>query len=128
MPGLQIESFCVWYEVCGVRGEKNATLQRIRKKYTYEMDKINAENYVKCSKKVLKKCLKVCGKAIHLPRLNDGRVRNREKKCVFLDLKLMFLANFMQNTSTKSNSIVHNLFCNVIDNRCRPVICVTQGV
>ena len=86
MPGLQIENFCVWYEVCGVRGEKSATLQRIRKKYTYEMDKKNAQNYVKCSKKVLKKRLKMRGKAIHLPGLNDGRVRNREKKnCVFLE-------------------------------------------
>ena len=64
---------------------KSASLQRIRKKYTYEMDEINAQNYVKCSKKVLKKCLKMCGKAIHLPRLNDGRVRNREKNCVFLE-------------------------------------------
>ena len=26
----------------------------------------------------------MCGKAIHLPRLNDERVRNREKKlCIF---------------------------------------------
>ena len=63
---------------------------------------------MKCSKKVLKKCLKVCGKAIHLPRLNDGRVRNREKNCV--------LDNFKQNTSKKSNSIMHNLFCIVNDN------------
>ena len=39
-------------------------------------------------KKVLKKGLKVCGKAIPLPRLNDGRVRNREKNCVFLEKKL----------------------------------------
>ena len=85
MPGLQIGNYCVWYEICSVRGEKNATLQRIRKKYTHEMDKKNAQNYVKCSKKVLKKCLNVCGKAIHLPRLNDGRVRNREKNCVFLE-------------------------------------------
>ena len=58
-------------------------LQRIRKKHTYEMDKINDQNYVKCSEKVLKTCLKVCGKAIHLPRLNDGRVKNREKMSVF---------------------------------------------
>ena len=83
MPGFQIENYCVWYEVCSVRGEKNATLQRIRKKYTYEMDKINAQNYMKGSKKVLKNCLKVCGKAIHITRLNDGRVENREKNCVF---------------------------------------------
>ena len=43
--------FIVWYENCSVRGEKKATLQRIRKKYTYEMDKINAQNYMKFSKK-----------------------------------------------------------------------------
>ena len=49
------------------------------------MDKIKAQNYVKRSKKKLKKCLKVCRKAIHLPRLNDGRVRNREKNGVFLE-------------------------------------------
>ena len=84
MSGFQIEIYCVWYEICSVRGEKNANLQRIRKKYTYEMDKINAQKYVKCSEKVLKKCLKVCGKANHLPRLNDGRVRNREKN-LFLE-------------------------------------------
>ena len=53
------------------------------------MDKINVQNYVKCSKKVLKNCLKVCGKAIHLPLLNDGRVRNREKNCVFLEKKIV---------------------------------------
>ena len=47
------------------------------------MDKINAQNYIKFSKKVLKKCLKVCGRAIHIPRLNDGRVKNREKMCIF---------------------------------------------
>ena len=35
--------------------------------------------------KVLKKCLKVCGRAIHLPRLNDERVRNREKKLCILE-------------------------------------------
>ena len=43
------------------------------------MDKTNARNYMKCSEKVLKKSLKVCGKAIHIPRLYDGRVKNREK-------------------------------------------------
>ena len=61
----------------------NATLQRIRKNYTYEMDKIKSQKYVKGSKKALNKYLKVCTKAIHLPRLNDGRVRNREKNYVF---------------------------------------------
>ena len=72
------------------------------------MDKLNARNYMKCSKKVPKKCLKVCGKAIRLLRLNDGRVRNREKNCVFLEKKnFCFLDNFMQNTSTKSNSIMY---------------------
>ena len=94
MPGLQIENFCVWYEVCGVRVEKSATLQRIRKKYTYEMNKTNAQNNVKCSKKVLKKCLKMCGKAIHLPRLNDGRVRNREKKLRIFRLKIDVFGQF----------------------------------
>ena len=54
------------------------------------MDKINARNYMKCSKKVLKKCLRVHGKAIHLPHLNDGRVRNREKNCVFLEKNCCF--------------------------------------
>ena len=47
------------------------------------MDKINAQNYMKCSKEVLKICLKVCGKAIHTPPLNDGRVKNREKDVSF---------------------------------------------
>ena len=83
---------------------------------------------MKCSKKVLKKCLKICGKAIHLPRLNDGRGRNREKSCVFLEKKMLFLDNFMQNTFTKSNSIMHKLFCIVNDNKCRLVNCVTQVV
>ena len=50
-----------------------------------QLEKINAQNYMKCSKKVLKKCLKLCGKAFHIPRLNDGRVKNREKNCVFLE-------------------------------------------
>ena len=50
-----------------------------------KFDKINAQNYVKFSEKVLKKCLKVCSKANHLPDLNDGRVRNRDKNCVFLE-------------------------------------------
>ena len=58
------------------------------------MDKINARNYMKCSEKVLKKCLKVCGKAIHLPRLNDGRVRNREKNCVFLEKEIIVFGQF----------------------------------
>ena len=49
------------------------------------MDKINARNYMKFSKNVLKKCLKVCGKAIHIPRLYDGRVKNRETNSVFLE-------------------------------------------
>ena len=43
MPGLQIENYRVWYEICSVRGEKNAALQRIRK---YELDKTKAQNYV----------------------------------------------------------------------------------
>ena len=47
------------------------------------MDKINAQNYMKCSKKVLKNCLKVCGKATHTPPLNDRRVKNREKNVYF---------------------------------------------
>ena len=49
------------------------------------MDKINARNYMKFSKKVLIKCLKVCGKASHIPRLYDGRDKNREKNSVFLE-------------------------------------------
>ena len=36
---------------------------------------------MKRSKKILKKCLKVCGKAIHIPGLNDGKVR--------IDLKIL---------------------------------------
>ena len=28
---------------------------------------------------------KVCGKAIHIPQLYDGRVKNREKNSVFLE-------------------------------------------
>ena len=83
---------------------------------------------MKCSKKVLKKSLKMCGKAIHIPQLYDGRVKNREKNSVFLESKLLFLNNFMQNTSSKSNSIMHKLFCVVNDNKCRPVNCVKQGV
>ena len=47
------------------------------------MDKTNARNYMKCSKKVLKKYLKMCGKAIHIPQLYDGRVKNREKIVYF---------------------------------------------
>ena len=43
------------------------------------MEEINAQNYMKCSKTVLRKCLKVCGVAIQIPRLNDERVKNREK-------------------------------------------------
>ena len=58
------------------------------------MEKMIAQKYVKCSKKVVKKCLKVCGKAIHLPRLNDGRVRNREKNCVFLEKKIVVFGQF----------------------------------
>ena len=49
------------------------------------MDKTNSRNYMKCSKKVLEKCLKMCGKAIHIPQLYDGRVKNREKNSVFLE-------------------------------------------
>ena len=94
MPGLQIENYCVWYEICSVRGEKNATLQSIRKKLTYEMDKRNAQNYVKRCKKVLKKCLKVCGKAILLPRLIDGRVNNREKKLCIFRVKIVVFGQF----------------------------------
>ena len=67
------------------------------------MDKINARNYMKCSKKVLKKCLKMCGKAIHIPQLYDGRVKNREKKLCIFRVKI------------------------VNDNKCRPVNCVKQG-
>ena len=44
--------------------------------------------------KVLKNCLKVSGKEIHLPRLNDGRVRNREKNCVILEKKCCFWTFF----------------------------------
>ena len=47
------------------------------------MDKINARNFKKCSKKVLKKCVKVCGKVIHIPQLYDGRDKNREKIVYF---------------------------------------------
>ena len=97
MSGLQIENYCVWYEICSVRGEKYATVQRIRKKYTYEFDKINAQKYMKCSKNVPKKCLKVCGKAIHLPRLNDGRVRNREKKFCVFRVKIVLFGQFYAN-------------------------------
>ena len=43
------------------------------------MDEKNAQNYMKCSKTVHRKCLKVCGTAIQIPRLNDERVKNREK-------------------------------------------------
>ena len=75
-PGLQIENYFVWYENCSVRGERNATLHQIKKKFTHEMDKLNAQNYMKYSKKVLKKCLKLCGKVIYLPPLNDGKVKN----------------------------------------------------
>ena len=49
------------------------------------MDKTNARNYMKCSKKVLKKCLILCGKAIHIPELYDGRVKNRKKNSVLLE-------------------------------------------
>ena len=49
------------------------------------MDKTNAQNYRKCSKKVQKKCLKAYAQAIHLPRLNDERVKNREQNYVFLE-------------------------------------------
>ena len=49
------------------------------------MDKTNARNYMKCSKKVLKKCVKMFGKAIHIPQLYDGRFKNGEKNSVFLE-------------------------------------------
>ena len=49
------------------------------------MDKINARDYMKCSKKVLKKCLKMCGKAIHIPKLYDRRVKNPQKNSLFLE-------------------------------------------
>ena len=58
------------------------------------MDRINAQNYVKCTRKVLKKCLKVGSKAIHLPRLDDGRVRNREKKMCIFRVKLVVFGQF----------------------------------
>ena len=44
--------------------------------------------------KVLKKCLKVCGKAIQIPRLNDARVKNREKNCILLEKELFFFGQF----------------------------------
>ena len=44
--------------------------------------------------KVLKKCLKICGKAIHLPRVNDGRVRNREKKLCIFRVKIDVFAKY----------------------------------
>ena len=59
--------------------------------------------------KVPKKCLKVCGKAIHLPRLNNGRVRNREKNCVFLKKKYCFWT-IVCKILPQSNSILHKLF------------------
>ena len=101
VPGLQIESYCVWYQICIVRFKKTATLQGIRKKFTYEMDKINSQNYIKCSKKVMKMCLEMCGKAIHIPGLYEGRVDNRRKNNVFFRVKTSFLENFMQKSSTK---------------------------
>ena len=58
------------------------------------MDKINARNYMKCSKKVLKKCLKMCGKAIHIPQLYDGRVKNREKKLCNFRVKIVVFEQF----------------------------------
>ena len=79
MPGLHFNKFFVWYTICCFRSEKNAIMQRIRKKYTYEMDKLNAQNYMKCFKNVLKKCLKVCGQAIYIAGINDGRVKIEEK-------------------------------------------------
>ena len=94
MPGLQIENYCVWFEIGCARGEKNATLQRKKKIYKYEMDKINAQNYVNVSKKKLKKCLKMCGKAIHLPRLNDRTVRNQEKKLCIFRIKIVVFGQF----------------------------------
>ena len=56
--------------------------QKLRMKYSYEKDKINTENNMNCSKKVLKKCLKAFGKAIHTTSLNDGRM-NIEETLVF---------------------------------------------
>ena len=38
---------------------------------------------MECSKKVLKKCLKLCGKAFHKPGSNDKRVKNEEKIAYF---------------------------------------------
>ena len=44
--------------------------------------------------KVLKKCLKVCGKAIEIPYLNDRRVKNREKKLNILRVKIVIFGQF----------------------------------
>ena len=58
------------------------------------MDKLNAQNYMKCSKNVLKKCLKVCGQAIHIAGINDGRVKIEEKNCVFFKVNIVYFGQF----------------------------------
>ena len=62
-------------------------------KYSFEMDKINAENNMNCSIKVLEKCLKVCGKAIHTTGSNDGRI-NIEETHVFFRVKIAIFGQF----------------------------------
>ena len=60
--------------------------------------------------KILNKCLKVCGKAIHLPRLNDGRVGNREKNCVFLEKKCCFWTILCKILPQKAIPLCTNCF------------------
>ena len=58
-------------------------------------DKINAQNYMKRSKKRMKKCLNLCGKAIHIPGLTDGRVKFEEKVAYFLSVKIIIFVQFL---------------------------------
>ena len=52
----------------------------------------------------------MCGKAIHLPRLNGGRVRNREKKlCIFrvkIDVFGQFYAKYFHKKQFQYAQIV----------------------
>ena len=60
--------------------------------------------------KVLKKCLKVCGRAIHLPRLSDERVRNREKKLCILEKKCCFWTILSKTLPQKAFPLCTNCF------------------
>ena len=75
------------------------------------MNKIKSQNYVKCSKEVLKMLLKVCGKSIRIPGLNDGRVKNRGNNCVFSRVQIVIFGQFYaRNFHKKAIKLCKNCF------------------